>query len=147
MELHDRSLENTPTVQTAFTVQAYVYNMMSNCLFQVQPPAEEPVEQPAVEQPVEAPATAVHLTAAGKAAAAKTKKEQPRQSNKMTIEEVDAPKPDAPAAVEPVERVPIVEPVIVKEEATLLYEGGFFRVGEANTFSLTGVVWYRYTVA
>ena len=76
-----------------------------------------------VEQPVEA--NAVHLTAAGKAKA--SKKQDQASKSKMTIEEVDATitsnKPEQPATVEIVERVPVVEPLIVKEEATLLYEG------------------------
>ena len=85
-----------------------------------------------VEQPVEA--NAVHLTAAGKAKAASKKQDQASKS-KMTIEEVDATvvtsnKPEQqPATVEIVERVPVVEPLIVKEEATLLYEGEIFTPG------------------
>ena len=77
-----------------------------------------------VEEPVEA--NVVHLTAAGKAKA--SKKQDQASKSKMTIEEVDActvmsNKPEQPATVEIVERVPVVEPLIVKEEATLLYEG------------------------
>ena len=76
-----------------------------------------------VEEPVEA--NVVHLTAAGKAKA--SKKQDQASKSKMTIEEVDATvmsnKPEQPATVEIVERVPVVEPLIVKEEATLLYEG------------------------
>ena len=104
------------------------------CFQAPQPAAPEVVEQPqpavepVVEQPVEA--NVVQLTAAGKAKA--SKKQEQSSKSKMTIEEVDATitsKPEQPATVEIVERVPVVEPLIVKEEATLLYEGEIFPPG------------------
>jgi len=84
-----------------------------------------PVAEP-VEEPVEAPLTAaVTLTAAGKAKAKKEAAAAPAKPTKMTIEEVETAEvtqePEPVAAAEE-QRVPVVEPIVVKEEAALLYE-------------------------
>jgi len=102
---------------------------------EVSEPDAAPVAPTPVVEEIPAPKEqGVHMTAAGKAAAAakaavsstglKSADPAPSKPNKMVIEEIESPDVvDEVAEIEQVDnRVPVSEPVVVKEEANLLFE-------------------------
>jgi len=101
---------------------------------EVSEPDAAPVAPTPVVEEIPAPKEqGVHMTAAGKAAAAAKaavsstslkSADPPSKPNKMVIEEIESPDVvEEVAEIEQVDnRVPVSEPVVVKEEANLLFE-------------------------
>jgi len=98
-----------------------------------EPDAAPVVPTPVVEEIPAPKEQGVHMTAAGKAAAAAKaavsstslkSADLPSKPNKMVIEEIETPDVvEEVAEIEQVDnRVPVAEPVVVKEEANLLFE-------------------------
>jgi len=101
---------------------------------EVSEPDAAPVAPTPIDEEIPAPKEqGVHMTAAGKAAAAAKaavsstslkSADPPSKPNKMVIEEIESPDVvEEVAEIEQVDnRVPVSEPVVVKEEANLLFE-------------------------
>jgi len=101
---------------------------------EVSEPDAAPVAPTPLDEEIPAPKEqGVHMTAAGKAAAAAKaavsstslkSADPPSKPNKMVIEEIESPDVvEEVAEIEQVDnRVPVSEPVVVKEEANLLFE-------------------------